>query len=271
MQLMVDEGYFIRVLRKLQDFLGLGKELVAVKIVPFGELINKKGEPRSGEVKGNVIFLALLTDEEEMRRTLIHEFFDYLSVKYNIKPLLDVLNRLLERKDDKIYYAKEVLVEAIVNAFETPEWRKEWKRLRYEGKTVFKVSRVKKMDCGLTLANVMIMGEDYSRYRRAGFRLLTSRKIKVSEEIPVDSLNIFEPFDRSTPDGETLRKLTIPVAKKAELTGPDTWLLEREAHDLLRSEVQECVNLAFQGKDVVWPTGIRHHLLPRKNHGLEEN
>jgi len=268
---MLDEAYFMRVLGELQAFTGLGKELTAVKIVPFGELKGSDGTILKGTMRENTVFLAH-SDEEDMRRTLIHEFLDYIATKYAVKPLLDVLNRLLEQREDQIRGSKETLVESIVNAFETPEWKRVWKELKYEGRSIAKIGSVKRLGCGLTIARVTIMDGRFDHLRKSPFKILTLKKLKRGEEFLVNNLNLVEPSDVIGYEDLTLHRLTVPVAKRVELTEADDGLLKHEAQDLTASAVQRCVDLSLRGMDVAWPASISRHSLPEelKKRGLEE-
>ena len=72
-----------------------------------------KSSDKSGEIKGNIIFI-YEEEPEKALRTLKHEFIEYLLNRYSSLHK-KVINKLLELIEEILYREKEKLIEALIN------------------------------------------------------------------------------------------------------------------------------------------------------------
>jgi len=70
------------------------------------------GKGLSGEVKDGVIYIYDRTEDEALK-TLRHEFIDYLITSRIVKPLVSLINLLIEAREAEIYREKERLVDRL--------------------------------------------------------------------------------------------------------------------------------------------------------------
>mgnify|MGYP006977946941 CR=1 FL=1 len=199
--IIVDPPHLMRFLKRYKE-LGLASEINHILIVPKDHEVLKDGG-YEGRVVGDTVYLS-----KDDKNLLLHEIIDHFITKNICDPQTDLINKLLEQKEQEFYRKKEEVVNAVSRIISSSKLGEGRETLPAKDE-VAKVCSAK-FDKRLGAYVLEIKNADPKYRRYLPITVLTDKRYKKGDRIPVKDLKLISHVNILATQ---IKKVKVPAAK----------------------------------------------------------